>query len=108
MHTLQAIGKQGHETSLEKGFLQDAPTNIHNTHDARYVLSYLALIHAEVSEACEEARRGKVHAMGYELADVVLRVTQLCYTMGIDLDQLVMNKLAINKERPHMHGGKLA
>lgn len=106
--TLHDIGKEVHDTSTEKGFLRHAPTTIDDEHDARMVLSYLALIHTEVSEAVEEAREGDVSKMGEELADVILRVTQLCYTMEIPLDSLVHDKLIFNKTRPYKHGGKLA
>ena len=106
--TLYDIGAMGHDTSMEKGFLQDAPTTISNELDARMVLSYLALIHSEVSEAVEEARRGNVAKMGAELADVILRVTQLCYTMNIPLDSLAYEKLIVNRTRPYKHGDKLA
>ena len=106
--TLYDIGEIGHETSMEKGFLRGAPTTISDERDARMVLSYLALIHSEVSEAVEEARKEDVMAMGHELADVILRVTQLCYTLQIPLDTMVQAKLEYNKTRPYKHGDKLA
>lgn len=106
--TLTDIGHMGHTTSAEKGFLEGAPRTLSTEHDVRMVLSYLALIHSEVSEAVEEARRGQAYAMGKELADVILRVTQLCYTLGIPLEDLVYEKLEFNKTRPYKHGGKLA
>ena len=106
--TLTDIGHMGHTTSAEKGFLEGAPRTLSTEHDVRMVLSYLALIHSEVSEAVEEARRGQAYGMGKELADVILRVTQLCYTLGIPLEDLVYEKLEFNKTRPYQHGGKLA
>lgn len=106
--TLTAIGHQGHDTSKEKGFLEGAPRTLSTEHDVRMVLSYLALIHSEVSEAVEEARCGQAYSMGMELADVILRVTQLCYTMGIPLEDMVYEKLEYNKTRPYKHGDKLA
>jgi NTP pyrophosphatase (non-canonical NTP hydrolase) len=105
--TLKDIGDVGHHTSLEKGFLIGAPSHILGESDARKVLSYLALIHSEVSEAVEEARRGDVMQMGHELADVILHVARLCYTMNVPLDEFVQAKLDYNKTRPYKHGDKL-
>lgn len=41
-----------------------------------------------------------------ELADVVIRVADMCGLYGIDLDAAIQEKLAYNKTRPYRHGGK--
>ena len=41
-----------------------------------------------------------------ELADVVIRVADLCGLYGIDLDQAIEEKMAYNSTRPYRHGGK--
>jgi NTP pyrophosphatase (non-canonical NTP hydrolase) len=41
-----------------------------------------------------------------ELADVVIRVADMCGVYGIDLEDAIIKKLAYNKTRPFMHGGK--
>lgn len=42
-----------------------------------------------------------------ELADIVIRVADLCGLYGIDLEKAIKEKLSFNKTRPYRHGGKL-
>jgi NTP pyrophosphatase (non-canonical NTP hydrolase) len=77
----------------------------------------LALLHAEISEALEELRKnedphhtyhrdgdGKPEGFTIELADVFLRLANLCGGLGIDLESAVARKHAFNTTRPHKHG----
>lgn len=41
-----------------------------------------------------------------ELADVVIRVLDFCYTEGIDLQSIIEEKLAYNATRARLHGKK--
>lgn len=41
-----------------------------------------------------------------ELADIVIRVADLCGLYGIDLDKALEAKMAYNKTRSYRHGGK--
>jgi NTP pyrophosphatase (non-canonical NTP hydrolase) len=41
-----------------------------------------------------------------ELADIVIRVADLCGLYGIDLDAALEEKMAYNSTRPYRHGGK--
>lgn len=41
-----------------------------------------------------------------ELADVVIRVMDLCAHLGIDLERAIREKHAYNETRPRRHGGK--
>src|SRR5262245_2980686 len=88
----------------------------------------IALMHSELSEALEAMRVGRwqdtprpatakeveqeglreqvVEGVGSELADVVIRILDLCGAAQIDLASLVLNKMTKNRERPPMHGNK--
>jgi NTP pyrophosphatase (non-canonical NTP hydrolase) len=96
----------------------------------------LALIHSEVSEALEEVRddhlqtywvrksmedrifsetaeKAEAIAAGYkpeglpiELADVIIRVLDLCGALEIDIEQAIEDKVAYNTTRTHRHGGR--
>jgi len=76
----------------------------------------LALIHSEVSEALEAARKDypaseKIPDIGNfeeELADTVIRCMDLANRMGISLGEAIVKKVAYNRTRPYMHGGKKA
>lgn len=74
--------------------------------DPKETGTMLALIHSEVSEALEADRIGDDENFAEELADVVIRVFDLCGFMNIDLGTEIDKKMAKNRLRPHMHGGK--
>ena len=85
----------------------------------------LMLIVSELAEAQDELRKGrganetyypianepgigpwKPEGVPSELADVVIRVLDFCYTEGIDLETIIDEKLAYNATRAHLHGRK--
>lgn len=98
----------------------------------------IALMHTELSEAFEEWRNGhapseiyvnvrdtttgqmccstapgtvaenKPEGIPVELADVMIRIFDLCGYYGIDLEAAIKMKLAYNRSRPFRHGGKKA
>lgn len=94
-----------HRTSKEHGWWDDYG----ETKEATIVMEKLALIHCEVSETAEEVRKGmNMTGIAEELADVLIRVFDLCGHLEINLGAAVLDKMAVNRLRPHRHGGKLA
>lgn len=66
----------------------------------------LALIHSEVSEALEADRKGDNENFAEELADIVIRVFDLCGSRNIDLGTEIEKKMKKNEQREYKHGGK--
>lgn len=64
----------------------------------------LALIHSEVSEALEADRNGDSDNFIEELADICIRVFDLCGELGIDLEHAIEQKMEHNKTREYKHG----
>lgn len=120
-----------HETAISKGWYEGVPEN-----SIEHVKEKLLLLHSEVSEATEDFRvaqsRGDLNNLKFktsegtlsyvgtegdgtprkpvgfpsEMADIVIRVLDLCAVLGIDLESAMIFKSRFNKTRPHRHGGK--
>jgi NTP pyrophosphatase (non-canonical NTP hydrolase) len=88
--------KQAFETAKSKGW-HDEP---------RETGTLLALVHSEVSEALEADRKGDQENFVEELADVCIRIFDLCGSRNIDLEKAILDKMDRNKGRTHKHGGK--
>ena len=88
-----------HGNAEEKGFWEDVRPN-----DKRHVLSLLALIGTEVSEAVEAVRRDDPANFAEELADICIRVFDVAGGMKISLGEEIERKMEINAERPRKHG----
>ena len=98
MSTINDLVAEAHETAIEKGWW-DSP---------RSTLECIALIHCELSEAVEAHRKEDNAHVIEELADVLIRVFDLCGAHNWDLEKAVTDKMAYNRHRSYRHGGKLA
>lgn len=87
------IGK-AHENAVDHGFW-DIP---------REFGTMIALVHSELSEALEADRKGDKEHVAEELADVFIRLADLCGGLEIDIESAILAKMEKNKDRPRMHG----
>lgn len=105
--TISEMQKISWETSELKGFHK-------NSH---HPATRLMLIVSELSEACEELRKGhspdeiyfkdgKPEGFPIEMADAVIRIGDLCAEHNVDLQSAIGMKLEFNTTRPLMHGGR--
>ena len=78
------------------------------TKDA-YISQKIALIMSECSEALEAMRKDdygleKKDSFEDEIADVFIRLSDLCGELDIDIEKQIAWKLQHNKSRPAKHG----
>lgn len=115
--TLDIAGwqKRVHANALDKGWWEDTPRHVLTEEIVPHIAAKLLMVHAEVSEAAEELRElrlkqwedgGKPEGMVIELADVVIRVMDLCGYLGLDLEEAMWVKSTYNTTRGHRHGNK--
>jgi NTP pyrophosphatase (non-canonical NTP hydrolase) len=64
----------------------------------------LLRIHSEVSEASEAIRDNCFEGFAEELADIYIRLVNLCEIWDINLEEEVIKKYNKNLNRPHLHG----
>ena len=110
---LNELRDKAHATAKSKGWHEydGEPSTVQ-------IVAWMALIHSEVSEATEEVRVGNLKprnsarsrplGLPSELADVIIRVLDVCGALNIDIEEAVRLKMAYNETRPNRHGGKLA
>jgi len=89
-----------HQYAIDKGWwVNDRP-----------IPELLCLLHSEISEALEAYRNripyGDKGCLEEELADLVIRIWDMCGAFNIDIAAEVNKKHQINLERPYRHGNK--
>lgn len=86
---LKELQKQVYQNKVEKGFnVTDIPMEF-------------CLTHGELTEAFD-AWRQKYGNVGEELADAAIYLLGISEILGIDLEQEILRKMAINRERVYV------
>jgi NTP pyrophosphatase (non-canonical NTP hydrolase) len=76
---------------------------------SRAAQDYLELCRLEdrpVDHSRIPIRFKKPEGIPSELADIIIRVLDVAYRYGIDLEEVLLEKLAFNETRGYRHGGK--
>jgi hypothetical protein len=117
--TIMELIAKAHDTAKSKGWWE----GVDLSHPDRFP-ALLALVHSEVSEALEAYRshlgideilfphhdkNGNLvpEGVAVELADVIIRIADLCGAYKIPLHTALQYKMDYNKTRSYKHGGKV-
>lgn len=113
---IQKLTAEVRELNIAKGW-RDKGTE--GSQEGPWFAAYIALLHSEASEALE-AYRNKVWSdsenvgtgidkpigVGPELADVLIRLLDMCDIWDINIEYELARVLAYGHTRPYQHGGK--
>ena len=99
---LDCVSAMIHQNARDKGFYETPPND----------LERFALMHSEISEACEGVRHGNpasehipnFSAVEEEMADTIIRILDYSVYRGLHIGEAILAKHEFNKTRPHRHG----
>ena len=100
--SINECAKDCHEAAVKGGWWHDSE----GKKKERNVGELLCLIHSEISEAMEGARKGLMDThlkhksmMEVELADAIIRIFDLAESKNFNLGQTIYEKLEYNRSR---------
>jgi NTP pyrophosphatase (non-canonical NTP hydrolase) len=116
--TIKELVEKAHENARKHGFWEDwdsicwedgLPKREDSTLDMKElfnnaIATRLMLIVSELGEALEALRHDDRENFAEELADVAIRLADLCGGLCIDLEDEIEKKMEKNKNRPYKHG----
>jgi len=114
---INELVQQAHENAVSKGFWEEVDvTGIEGlkyafinyweltNEENNAIGNRLMLIVSELAEAQEALRKDDRENFKEELADVAIRLGDLCGGLDIDLEAEIIKKMEKNKSRPRLHG----
>lgn len=109
--SLHRLVNEAFDNSTEHGFtkiydelMEAVPEEQRRAMRRTILLAKLALITSEVGEAVSALQHGDDPGFAEEVADIVIRVLDLCGYAQIDMGTEVIQKMKANRKRPYLHG----
>lgn len=116
--TIKELIEKAHKNARKHGFWEDwdsicwedgLPKRKDSTLDTKElfnnaIATRLMLIVSELGEALEALRHDDRENFAEELADVAIRLADLCGGIGIDLEAEIKQKMEKNRKREYKHG----
>lgn len=115
--TLNALTRAAHATAVAHGFYAEhydmmtaleaggADMRLVEAADRDFTLAQIAKIASECGEAVHAIQHGEQpENMTEELADVIIRIFDLCGHLDMDLGGILVRKMEYNTRRPYKHG----
>ena len=107
---LRHLVDEAYDNATEHGFtkvfedlMATAPVEQRQAMRRTILLAKLALISSEVGEAVRALQHNDEPGFAEEVADVVIRVLDLCGYAHISLGDEVIQKMKVNRKRPYLH-----
>lgn len=114
MEALGDLQLEAFDNAEEHGFHKDynalmeaVPVELKSAQRRTILLAKLALIASEVGEAVRAVQHADETEMETELADIVIRILDLCGTEYIELGRVTLVKMMANRRRPYLHGKQI-
>lgn len=107
---IKELIREAHQNAVKHGFwdnwqfIKQQQISGHAESYYNAIGNILMLIVSEVAEAQDGLRHGDMDNFREELADVAIRLGDLCGGLGIDLESEIIKKMEKNKNRPYKHG----
>jgi len=90
---IKELCEKAYAMAVKKGFWKEGRT----------IPEMLMLIVTELGEACEADRKGDTENFKEEVADVFIRLGDMCRGLEIDIESEIKKKMDYNKKRPFKH-----
>ena len=125
MGQIKDLTKQAHDNAILRGFYDKEPSfgdlisliqselsealeehrSGHQPTETYFndICEYDCMSFADCENCCKSMKK-KPEGVPLELADVVIRVFDMCGHYGIDLESAIIDKMEYNKTRPYKHG----
>lgn len=117
IEVFKELQNQAYNNAIQHGFYEEEnavfnifhaivgrDSNLAKRLEIDMLLARLGLIASEVGEAVRAVQHDDMNNLQEELADICIRIFDLCGWQNFDLGTAIQKKMEQNKNRPYKHG----